>query len=83
MLKNAYYSPTKKSGDVSIRTHRAKTEKTCACCYKKIDIDTKYIKRVGVHNRRFWSTHFHPECYAYYRNSIMAMINPYAAVNAS
>lgn len=79
-MKQDYFSPTKKSGDVATRKHIAKTAKICACCAKEIKIDTLYIKRVGVHNRRFWSTHFHPNCYAYYRHSLMAMCNPYKAI---
>ena len=77
-----YYTPTKKDGDVSTRHHRAKTAKKCACCFKKIEVDTLYIKRVGVHNKRFHSTHFHPDCYRYYRSSLMALCSPYKAIKA-
>ena len=77
-----YYTPSKNDNDVSTRQHKAKTPKICACCYKKIEVDSVYIKRVGIHNRKFFSTPFHPACYRYYRRSLMALCNPYQAIKA-
>lgn len=83
MKPKTYTTPTRKNGDVSTRYHRAKTAKKCACCHKKIDVDTLYVKRVGVHKKRFYSSSFHPECYSFYRLSLMALINPFHGVKAS
>ena len=83
MKIKTYPTPTLKCGHVQTRMHKAKTEKKCACCHQTIEIETLYIKRVGVFRGKFYSSHFHYSCHRWYVNSLKSLLNPYGDVRAS
>ncbi len=80
--KTTYYTPTKKNGHVSTRIHKAKTLKKCILCDGEIIPKTLYVKKIGVFNGEFYSSHFHYSCNTFHSNSIMGLCNPYKPMGA-
>lgn len=82
MIVKTYRTPTKNNGHVSTRMHKAATPKKCACCGNRIQTGELYIKKIGVHGGRFYSSHFHLGCHRWFSGSLMGLCNPYAALKA-